>query len=151
MPKGVEHQISLSTGLPNLSVESLMPKGVEHKSIKTKLFHCFARCRISDAERRWALKTSVAWEVQNRVSNLWCRKALSTSQFLQSINKSSVVSNLWCRKALSTVWPTCYSASHGLLCRISDAERRWAQTIYLTPPESKEVSNLWCRKALSTR
>jgi len=82
------------------------------------------------------------------VSNLWCRKALSTNSALSSVQRLAV-SNLWCRKALSTdsQKPRLIVAT---MCRISDAERRWALKRFSNCWRCCWVSNLWCRKALST-
>ncbi len=172
MPKGVEHPRNLDGATPVNRVESLMPKGVEHVKVipdinslvlcrisdaerrwaqcegfGTALQGC--KCRISDAERRWALIQDLLFMRSCKVSNLWCRKALSTcyrilvscvNYRVESLMPKGVehaieqntavgntnVSNLWCRKALSTVNPR-YSV-----------------------PSAPKVSNLWCRKALST-
>ena len=98
---------ALSTINPNWlranpkSVESLMPKGVEHprrraaRGVQTL-------CWISDAERRWALSLAIARPKGTVVLNLWCRKALSTKQ-QRILDSQRVVLNLWCRKALSTI------------------------------------------------
>ena len=92
-----------------------MPKGVEH------------------------FQAMIAPLPERLVSNLWCRKALSTFSWLFYSCFCCNVSNLWCRKALSTI-------SHMLTisaiqqCRISDAERRWALS-----EEQYDRNNLMCR------
>ena len=52
MPKGVEHnRLDEQSYLKQIGVESLMPKGVEHIKCYTQSI-IFLLCRISDAERR---------------------------------------------------------------------------------------------------
>ena len=82
MPKGVEHKYLPSSLTILACVESLMPKGVEHVLV-IEYFSFAAKCWISDAERRWAQVETAIKAHLIVVLNLWCRKALST-QFCES-------------------------------------------------------------------
>ena len=102
-----------------------MPKGVEHLA-RASFSDSVIECRISDAERRWAQQWELYFDDEYAVSNLWCRKALSTKPMTDCVS----------------AW---------LVCRISDAERRWARHLNTYGLSVVVVSNLWCRKALSTQ
>ncbi len=52
MPKGVEHSGKIGKAVYLVSVESLMPKGVEHVAYSHSIWAARPKCRISDAERR---------------------------------------------------------------------------------------------------
>ena len=141
-------------------VESLMPKGVEHKLIKLNRGK-WDECWISDAERRWAHKDVLIRALQPSVLNLWCRKALSTKKTHGQDAKKFLVLNLWCRKALSTVKTDIITGlthcveslmpkgvEHHIplwitdrekMCWISDAERRWAHWFTL-----QRDFTFWC-------
>ncbi len=149
MPKGVEHNNGIFTLMSTRNgVESLMPKGVEHSHIRKSL-QLGLVCRISDAERRWAQFEFCGYLHSELVSNLWCRKALSTHSlflffFFFSLCRISDAERRWAQYSVDT------EINQVNMCRISDAERRWALPLAISVCVGVAVSNLWCRKALST-
>ena len=122
------------------------------KALSTSLFFDLSprtiKCRISDAERRWAQAANANQASNNAMSNLWCRKALSTLCNFAAYNPRSLcrisdAERRWAQLLAKIV-------QSGDLCRISDAERRWARSSNTYSNRRDSMSNLWCRKALST-
>ena len=119
--------LSTTNPLPSIAlhsrVESLMPKGVEHRESQLNKYWD-QMCWISDAERRWALKL---WDSIGDIAECWISDAERRWALMiaYKLYFAIYVLNLWCRKALSTnllavtVFVSC-------TCWISDAERRWA-------------------------
>ena len=148
-----------------------MPKGVEH-NIETLTNENLSKCWISDAERRWAHTVAdilskhiigVESLMPKGVEHWDTTREASATASVESLMPKGVehkgFESLPNRRSsrVESLMPK--GVEHALfhqrilwliVCWISDAERRWAQTNYLTIGLFYDVLNLWCRKALST-